>query len=798
MNIPTLLKAVPLIACLNINAAATEDIAIDLSTGSQDEADRIVIRGGLTRDGAGSEFVDYFKEHHFQTVLDAGDYLTAQVRAYAAEKQPNEPFLISANIRGGEHYGRWIESAVPYDYLNNEMNVVGLERGLGDYLLTRRLTEAVGVGIMVMPDANSNAIWRVKENPPLYGKGVALAYATGAHLHIPWCLYDGSQTERFYGRPDTHAPYFRIVADHPDYFDGYADLLWHELTLPYGPDGLESLKASEQVMEELFERGIPTHLAFDTSAFVQERGYAPKLPAPAFKQAAPYRSTLDEEVMEEISAPTRWNTAYAKAFFPPVVRVSAEPRLTPVVFHVIGRLGGASPEGAAFTVSPDLLDPDAVEGISYITVGQGERGAPFERTRDGLRIAMPDDVNDWAVFRVRTAEKLDLPGVPLEPFRAVITQSEIPVMRLIRFSKFWDRPAWVDGLIENMPPDPVKEFGTTRITWSYEDKPSVIRYAHDNGWAYHGTENISHTLMGEPGDSFSHPGSSQWAQPPDWPGFARDAKGEAIMIRADFDPNRFSGSFAAPEHLEWFLERNKKWVNRGADGVQWDDVSSPMNRIWLQGGDYSTASLEAFKDYLADQNVADFEAADLSTEEIKEKLVEAFKAARPTIFVRNADNEQPAYLRVPQDPEAPNNAKLWLATPALDVKGDSIETDVTFRLLGAKARRNQAFYLTDATGMSYHTTTQLNANGLANYVDGKAYPIKGVTVPDDEWKTLRMKFDLKNSTYQVKFAGDTGWSEPQLFRKPVSGDLDTASLGVYVDPRTGTFDLKEITIVNDA
>lgn len=778
------------LSCLLWSPCQSNEITVDLSSGDQRQNERITLRGGSIEYPDNRALIELFEDYHLEMIKGIIDPVTTELRAYAKETNPDKSFLISGNIAGGTHDGRWLETIGSLDYLNNEIDVTSLKDGFGEYLLTKQMAEAVGVGIMVMPNARSNKAWNQEEDPELYGRGTALAYATGAHMHIPWCLYDGSHRGRFYGRPETHAKYFQLIADNPSYFDEYTGLAWNELTVPYDTEGLNDHSKLENSLEALFEKGVPTYIQFDSTGFEQERGYPANLVSVFESIDSRYQTNLSTP-LAEVPSPTKGNVAYNRNFFPPVVRVTTKPSLTPAVFHVIERFNWRESRRPSFLISSDLIDPENIESVSYITVGQPEKTASIRRSKGGTRVEVSSKVHDWAIYRVKTKEPTSLPYLPQESYRSVVAESEIPVMRLVRFSEAWSRPDWVIDMLKDMPPDPIKEYGTTRITWSYDKRPSTLKYAHENGWKFHGTENISGVHMGEQ-KKVKRPGL-RWKQTEDWEGLARNADGEVLLKRADFDPPTYSASFATTEHQNWFLERNKEWVNRGVDGVQWDDLSAPLNRVWIQGGDFGQASLEGFQEYLKKRNISGYE--DLSIESLKQQLMGASANGRPVVYFPDGDRDQSGFLQVPYNQKTDSRGNLWLFSPSIDPEGNTINASVTFRL-GEQAKTKAEFYLTDTSGSIYYTALQLVGNHFSNKPKGKSQPIDGIKVSNNVWQTLQLRFDLKNNSYQIKLNDTVSWSESVSFRKSTPKKLNSVRLGILLNPKNGSFDLKKITLAD--
>lgn len=120
---------------------------------------RIRIYGGIPKKtAAATPLIEAFEQCHFEAVLGLTRELTEGARAYTrAVRGDSRPLLLSGNLAGGMHNGRWMEVAHLFDYQNTELAVHQLETGLGEFLKINTLNEAVGSTLFVMPSALSNA-----------------------------------------------------------------------------------------------------------------------------------------------------------------------------------------------------------------------------------------------------------------------------------------------------------------------------------------------------------------------------------------------------------------------------------------------------------------------------------------------------------------------------------------------------------------------------------------------------------------------------------------------------------------
>jgi hypothetical protein len=54
-------------------------------------------------------------------------------------------------------------------------------------------------------------------------RAIAMCYASGGHLIVPWDVYTGSNSPRYYGKPEQYADLYKFVRDHSQLIDGHED-----------------------------------------------------------------------------------------------------------------------------------------------------------------------------------------------------------------------------------------------------------------------------------------------------------------------------------------------------------------------------------------------------------------------------------------------------------------------------------------------------------------------------------------------------------------------------------------------
>jgi len=65
-------------------------------------------------------------------------------------------------------------------------------------------------------------VWDGSETAPTR-RTVAACFALGGHVIVPWDVYTGSNTPRYYGRPEDYADLYAFVRQYSDCFDGYEE-----------------------------------------------------------------------------------------------------------------------------------------------------------------------------------------------------------------------------------------------------------------------------------------------------------------------------------------------------------------------------------------------------------------------------------------------------------------------------------------------------------------------------------------------------------------------------------------------
>lgn len=729
-------------------------------------------------------FAKVFETAHFEATLALLDEVTTALRTPPAAAPPDwTPPILSGNLAGGLHYGRWPEAAARFDCLNNELNVAALDQELSHFLGTAAISEASGTTFLVMPSASSNRAWSQSEDPVAYARGTGLTYALGGHMHIPWCLYDGTQFARYYGTPSLHQPIFRMIHENQDRFDGYVPALWHLMEIPYGDRGVGDLKSLEAALRVAFDAGIPVALRFRTSpadAGAEGSRFGPD----RFMGEPVFTHVLSKEDRADFGAgPFHLIDGFDGAYLPPMPRVSANASTFPLVIHLMRGFDEKSALSAQFEISGEWLPASRIKDISIVSVAwddQPDAGIRWEPTPDGNTLVEVKNIPAWGVIRVETDEPLRLPGIERSRFREQMAESEIPIMRMIRFNDQWKRPAWVDEALASGT-DPLDGYHITRITWSYDAGGSEMEYARKRGWGFHGSIGLLHSHMGAPSDLT---GGDMITRPPAWKGWALYPDGQAMLIRPDWNPPRYGASFAASEYRDAVMERARMWMDLGVTGIQFDDVMGMLNRVWQYGGDFSDAMMEDFKSGLIAGGFPDVTDT-TPLNELRQRVVLASQWENPARIVNASPpgTVPTGWVAIPyQATSIAYPGEIWIGPKAF-ARPDTpfvVEYDVRFsdgdgpwaELILADGDRT--IYLS-----RFRITPEMHAD----------------VIPTGQWLRIRLRYDPVACTMRHAIGVDAQWSDPVAFETPlVNGNSQSFAVLVMANPLASGIDVRSINV----
>lgn len=805
-RVPTLLFAWLAVSFAEFAGAAEPSFEVDLQR-DLGEAARLVIAGGVVGraqssrpgDSAGvapggddsavagegrqPAMVEIFEAAHFAAVIGLLDEVTEALRERPEDAGDDwAPPVLSGNLAGGLHYGRWPEAAARFDALNTELNVAALDTEMAHFLGMAAISEAIDAASLVMPSAAANRAWNSKEDPVAYARGTGLTYALGGHMHIPWCLYDGSQFTRYYGTPATHQPIFRMIHDNRDRFDGYVPALWEVLEVPYGERGIRNIKGLEAELRKSFDAGVPVVVRFRGTG---KEGSAAEPPFGDDRfdgKASAVRTLGDAASSADPVGPFRLLKGFDGAYLPPVPRVSAKASEFPLVIHLVRGFDEGTDRRAEFEISGDWLPADRIKDISIASVQWEKDSATkveWEAKPDGNTHVTVTGVPAWGVLRVETDAPVKLPGIVRSEFREQMAESEIPIMRMIRFGDRWKRPPWVDDALAS-DTDPLDGYHVTRISWSYESTGAELEHARTRGWGFHGSIALLHTHMGPTADLKT---SDIITEPPDWPGWARYPDGRAILIRPDFNPPRYGASFATEAYRRAVIERARQWLELGVTGIQFDDVMGMLNRIWQYGGDFSDALMEIFKARLI---AAGFPGVTAATplDELRLRIIVAMQWENAARMVNAAPPGTPpiGWVGVPYRATSVGYpGEVWIGTEPFARPSAPFVAQYDVRFSGGEGAFAE-FLLTDGDRTTY----------LSRFtITPETHP----ELPQNAWVRVRLKYDPVARTMRHAVGDGADWSDPVPFElMPVAGEPGTFTAIVMADPRVSGLDVRSMAV----
>lgn len=141
------------------------------------------------------------------------------LREHLKQQSPDKLIPVSVNNQFGRRTPdgglRGVECLDALDFFIGEASQN--YQGLDDVTLACKAAEAVGITQVMM------------SKPLVLGTGqagMATCYALGSTLRVPWDAYmdngpDGMPAPRYFGQTGDWSPLYRLVADHPDLFEGY-------------------------------------------------------------------------------------------------------------------------------------------------------------------------------------------------------------------------------------------------------------------------------------------------------------------------------------------------------------------------------------------------------------------------------------------------------------------------------------------------------------------------------------------------------------------------------------------------
>jgi len=300
------------------------------------------------------------------------------------------------------------------DYLVGETRIAG-EKEEADLVYMLKLADALCLPQVVSPFPKDEI------DVAAVRRTIALTYALGHRLLIPWDVWPGPGKPRWFGTVEEYGDLYRFVREHPDLFDGYRAYADVALLIPLTSDravASDTARLTTEVTRLLLARGIPCRYA--ACGEVAHSIRVPLAPDDLRGMAAVWvcgntddLPEADTALLEELSASApliRETDAGAIAnhlvefvgsptFETSSPQLLAFPRLRnkddPLVVHLVNR--GPTIENGFVFLADRLLDGHAPTSVRMVSPGGGETELPVHPAPGGIRIELPH-LGLWGVL----------------------------------------------------------------------------------------------------------------------------------------------------------------------------------------------------------------------------------------------------------------------------------------------------------------------------------------------------------------------------------------------------------------
>jgi hypothetical protein len=140
------------------------------------------------------------------------------------------------------------------DYLVGETEFQ-TDKDLHDLMCTLKLADALNLPQVVSPHPRL-----VKPQIDEVRRAIALTYAMGHRMLIPWDVYVNSEADRWFGKPDEYGDIYDFVRSNADLLDGYRAWSGVVVTAPISTDPA-AMTAAGKISGLLMRAGYPCRLA---------------------------------------------------------------------------------------------------------------------------------------------------------------------------------------------------------------------------------------------------------------------------------------------------------------------------------------------------------------------------------------------------------------------------------------------------------------------------------------------------------------------------------------------------------
>lgn len=744
---------------------------------------------GLSQDPMIKLFRDFHIDANLKYLTSARDSLKDEARRLWGS---NFNLLISGNL-GTFSEPRWLEYARLFDFLNMEYDFeMGDPSGAANVNYFN-IFDAIDKQVMIMPAANNNSRWRDKDDPLFYKMMVAETYASGHILHVPYNLYDGSFTGRWYGDPAVYADVFRFIRTNRKYFDGYAPITTAALILP---EKTHNLRKQPEVLSwsaEKLAHHVPFRYYFSrasaggkTSKDSEENlALKPWSNFESVEMLGELSNCLpvDQEIVtrqlgqKRIRHPDLFKITGASSVWIFPRAPSVDPR-APLVIHLLNK-DAHSADGKTYLDSHGpwtlrchrrLFDGKEITRAEYriFPAKIGETGivrvAP-EQDGEYFKFELPE-LPLWGLLAIEAGDQTGHPAAMQNRKHRAIPFSDVALMRaayiypkpesILKYPLLQDAQGKFDEY------KVLDAYGVSRVSWEYRGGPQYMPGYTNRGAAVHLTVNMGMIPLSD-------------EQPETWSGWAQTSEGNPVIGRGDFKPPQYVPSPASPKALALVTSLGSGQLLSKPAGLQWDDVPFAVTRIWPQGGDFHTDFVAAFNTWLWEKlsppERESFGVTRSNTFSIKAYIEQKKTSAAPEFSVRLSSGDKGSYddgvstkvFCLPFIRASGEGSSYWIGTKALTARGEHFFLAMRYLIAGKEGGKPRlSLYLKDARGSSALASIFISTNVDA-YVSGGNRFLAAAGL--NAWHNLVLKFDcVKKNVCASVDGGDFGGPVP--FRNP--------------------------------
>jgi hypothetical protein len=623
----------------------------------------------------------------------------------------------------------------------------------------------------------------------------AQCYAQGHNLMVPYNLYDGSFSTRYYGRVESHAPLYRFVRDHETLLDGYRPMTETAVVFAVGKHPTSKDEALQRVVMECLANHRPMRLVPAGEPFpVLRQGDLAGAIVHILGDEADYR-TEDWSVVEAAAQPEPVKQLFAlnrdrRAWLFPRVKPGAPE--APLVVHILNREAtfeeaagtGLTPlSGLELRFHERLVQGRAVERVTAHRIAGDAVGLEFRREDDYIVVPLPD-IRLWTILAIEAGDQSGHPAAAPRRFPQngqAFRESEVCLMRSgFRDFDAGQLPDHVRALLVDAggmfnESRLLDMYGVSCVSWAYRH----IREVRRPGVRYFGSTNAFNFNRGRYPDNWGG-----WAQRPD--GRPLDRRPPQIVLSA-----------ATDEYREYLLTQAERQIeNWRTNGLQWDGISG-YARVLDYGGDFHPEAMRQFRDLLAGRFTparrAQLGLADLSAFDFPTYLDNIPNPYFTVTEVPGAGR----VLRLQRIPEPTEEHRFnSVLTPPLSASSGRCRFEVEFRAESSAdaAGAQLGIYLLPGNGSNTFFSTVLLAHGPEKSVLLSTSGDRRFTADMSTWSRVVLDVDFDRAQVRLQLDGKRPLPELSFRQAPGPDTHNDFCFSLHKKPHTPDLLVRRIRV----